>query len=157
MLGEGLLALAALAGQTTVDAVATDGWETAERGYARLLGGGDAKQTRRAEQWMEETRKQLAGRAGTDMNVIRIALAGRWAGRWADLLEENPGAEAELRALVKEIQAVLPAGRSYESGYAVSANGHAADHAAGPEHPGVLATRSELAYSAGLAGASSRR
>ena len=66
MLGESLLALAALAGQMVVDAAATDGWETAERGYAQLLGRGDAKQTRLAEQWLEETREQLTGGAGAD-------------------------------------------------------------------------------------------
>ena len=46
MLGESLLTLAALAGQMVVDAAASDGWETAEHGYAQLLGRGDAKQTR---------------------------------------------------------------------------------------------------------------
>ena len=64
MLGERLLTLAALAGQMVVDAVATDGWETAERGYAQLLGRGDAEQTKQVEQWLEETREQLT--AGAD-------------------------------------------------------------------------------------------
>ena len=81
MLGESLLTLAALAGRTVVDAAASDGWEMAERGYARLLGRGDAKQTQLAERWLEETREQLAGGAGADMEMIRTALAGRWAGR----------------------------------------------------------------------------
>jgi hypothetical protein len=36
-LGESLFTLAALAGRMVIDAVATDGWETAERGYAQLL------------------------------------------------------------------------------------------------------------------------
>ena len=89
MLGESLLTLAALAGQMVVDAAATDGWETAEHGYAQLLGRGDAKQTKLAERWLEETREQLAGGAGADTEMIRTALAGRWAGRWADLLEET--------------------------------------------------------------------
>ena len=101
MLGESLLTLAALAGQMVVDAAATDGWETAEHEYAQLLGRGDITQTQLAGQWLEETRKQLADGAGTDMEMIRTALAGRWAGRWADLLEEDPDAEAELRALVR--------------------------------------------------------
>ena len=41
--------------------------------------------------------------------MIRTALAGRWAGRWADLLEEDPDAEAGLRALVQEIETAPPA------------------------------------------------
>ena len=71
-------------------------------GYAKMLGRGDAKQTQLAEQWLEETRAQLAGGTGADMEMIRTALAGRWAGRWADLLEEDPDAEAELRGFVQE-------------------------------------------------------
>src|SRR5580700_4655041 len=111
MMGENLLVLAALAGRTVIDAATTDGWETAERAYAQLLGRGDAKQTKQAEQWLEETRKQLARADGADRELIRTALAGRWAGRWADLLEEDPDAEAELRALIQETQAGLPAGK----------------------------------------------
>ena len=122
MLGESLLALATLAGRTVVDAAATDRWETAERGYAKLLGQGNAKQTQLAEQWLEETREQLTDGAGADMELICTALAARWAGRWADLLEENPDAEADLRALVQEIQAARPAGRHSASNHAVSAN-----------------------------------
>ena len=151
-MGESLLTLAALAGQMVVDAAATDAWETAEHRYAKLLGRGDAKQTQLAEQWLEETREQLAGGAGADMEMIRTALAGRWAGRWADLLEEDPDAEAELRGFVQEIQTALPAERLSASDHAVSANGDVSSYAAGPEHPGALATRSELAYSAGQAG-----
>ena len=152
MLGESLLALATLAGRTVVDTAATDRWETAERGYAKLLGQGNARQTQLAEQWLEETREQLTDGAGADMELICTALAARWAGRWADLLEENPDAEADLRALVQEIQAARPAGRHSASNRPVSAAGDVSTYAAGPEHPGALATRSELAYSAGQAG-----
>jgi transposase-like protein len=152
MLGESLLALATLAGRTMVEAAATDRWETAERRYAKLLGGGNAKQTQLAERWLEDTREQLAGRPGADMELIRTALAARWARRWADLLEENPDTEAELRALVQEIQTGLPADELSMSNYAVSANDAVSSYAAGPEHPGFLAAQSELAYSAGQAG-----
>ena len=43
MLGESLLTLAALAGQVVVDAAVSDEWEMAERGYAKLLGRGEAR------------------------------------------------------------------------------------------------------------------
>jgi hypothetical protein len=152
MLGESLLTLAALAGQMVVDAATSDGWEKAERGYAQLLGRGDAQQAKLARRWLEETREQLSRGAGSDRGMVRTALAGRWAGRWADLLEEDPDAEAELRALVQEAQAALPADPVSVSGQAASADGDASSYAAGPDHPGALATRSELAYSAGQAG-----
>ena len=152
MLGESLLTLAALAGQMVVDAAAGDGWEKAERGYAQLLGRGNAKQAKLVRRWLEETRTQLSHETGADTGMVRTALAGRWAGRWADLLEEDPDAEAELRALVQESQAAQPADEPPASGPAASADGDVSDFAAGPEHPGALATRSELAYSAGQAG-----
>src|SRR5690349_13190497 len=152
MLGQSLLALAALAGQMVVDAAASAAWEPAERGCARLLGRGDFHQTRLAEQRLKETREQLAGASGADREMIRTALAGRWAGRWIDLLEDDPGAEAELRALVREIQQAVPTGNLSVSDHAVSGNDDVSSYAAGPEHPGALATRSELAYAAGQAG-----
>jgi transposase-like protein len=150
--GQRLLELTTLAGRTMVEAAATDRWETAERRYAKLLGQGNAEQTQLAERWLEDTREQLAGRPGADMELIRTALAARWARRWADLLEENPNTEVELRALVQEIQTGLPAGEPSTSSHAVSANDAVSGYAAGPEHPGFLAAQSELAYSAGQAG-----
>ena len=76
-MGENLLVLAALAGRTVIDAATTDGWETAERAYAQLLGRGDAKQTKQAEQWLEETREQLTGAEGKDLEQARA----RWGDR----------------------------------------------------------------------------
>jgi hypothetical protein len=152
MLADSLLTLATLAGRMVVDTAAIGGWGTAEREYAQLLGCGDAEQTQLVKQWLDETREQLAGGARADTEPIRNALAGRWAGRWADLLEKNPAAEAELRALIQEIQATLPAEQLSMPDHAVSANGDASTYAAGPEHPGALATRSELAHSVGQAG-----
>ena len=90
-LAEALVALAALAGNTVVTAAVTDAWEGARKGFARLLGRGDPGKTRLAEE------------------------------RLADLLEEDPGAEAELRALVAQIQAALPAGMASAAGHAVAA------------------------------------
>ena len=155
MLGESLLALAILAGQVVVDAAAADEWETAQRGFAHVLGYGDAKQTRLTEQRLEETREQVIGAAGTDAGLVRAALAVRWAERLADLLEENPDAEADLRALVQQIQAAPTNQTPSGSDGAVWANGDVGVNAAGvpePEHPGALAARSELAYSIGQAG-----
>src|SRR5579864_9656268 len=109
MLTDSLLALAALAGRTLVDAASTDEWETARRGYGQLLGRGDARRTRLAEQRLDETREQLTGAVGADAEHARAALAVRWSGRLADLLEENPDAEADLHALVRQVQAALHA------------------------------------------------
>ena len=118
MLVEGLAALAALAGRTVVAAASTDAWAACKRGFGRLLGRGDPKEEQLAEQRLEETRQQLAG---VDSEQARAALAERWTGRLEDLLEANPDAEAELRALVQEIQAQLPAGVVSAADHAVAA------------------------------------
>ena len=155
MLPESLLALASLAGQMVVEAATADEWETVHRGYAQLLGRGDIEQMRLAERRLEDTREQLAGAAGTDARLVRAALTIRWAGRLADLLEENPDAEADLRSLVQGIQMVPPAQRISADHRAASADADAATDVAGmpgPEHSGGLAARSELAYSTGQAG-----
>ena len=109
MLAGALITLAAQAGWTVVAAAATDAWDTARSGFAQLLGHGDAKRIRLAEQRLDETREQLTGAARTNTEETRTVLAERWAGRLADLLEEQPDAEADVRALVQQVQTALPA------------------------------------------------
>ena len=121
MLAETLMALAALAGNTVVTAATTDAWEAARRGFARLLGRGDPKQQQLAERRLAETREQLTGAQGQDQGQARAALAERWAGRLADLLEEHPEAEADLRALVQQIQEALASGLVSAADHAVAA------------------------------------
>jgi len=121
MLADTLLALAALAGNTVVAAATTDAWEAARRGFARLLGRGDPDRTKMAEQRLAETRQQLTSAQGKDLEQARTALAERWAGRLTDLLEEHPDAEADLRALVQEIQAALPVPLVSAADHAVAA------------------------------------
>ena len=128
------LALASLAGNTVVAAATTDAWEAAGQGFARLLGRGDPEQEQLAERRLAETREQLTEAEGADLEQARAALAERWAGRLADLLEEYPDAEADLRALIQEVQAAL------------IASGYGEDDAYGPEHPETLAARDSLAY-----------
>jgi hypothetical protein len=121
MLAETLTALAALAGNTVVTAATTDVWEAARRRFARLLGRGDPRREQLAEQRLDETREQLTGAQGQDLEQARAALAGRWAIRLADLLEEDPGAETDLRDLVQQIQLALPAGIVSAADHAVAA------------------------------------
>lgn len=121
MLAESLMALASLAGNTVIAAATTDAWEAARHKFARLLGRGDPKQEQLAERRLEETHQQLTRPGGADMEQARAALAERWAGRLADLLEERPDAEADLRVLVREIQEALPAGMASAADHAVAA------------------------------------
>jgi len=121
MLAETLMALAALAGNTVVAAATTDAWEAARRSFARLLGQGDPDRTAVAERRLGEAHDQLTGVTGADLEQVRMALAARWTGRLADLLEEHPDAEADLRTLIKQVQAGLPAGIVSAADHAVAA------------------------------------
>jgi len=110
MPGEALIALAQWAGQVVAAAAMTDVWESARRRFARLFGRGDPKRIEAAERWLAETREQLTAAQSGDVEPVRAAQVQRWEGRFADLLDEDPDVEADLRALVQEVQAQLPAG-----------------------------------------------
>jgi hypothetical protein len=144
MPGEVLMALVQWAGQTVATAAVTDVWESARRKFARLFGRGDPNRTEAAERWLAQTREQLTA-AGADLEPARAAQARRWEGRFADLLDEDPGLEAELRALVEEIAAQLPAGtvaaadHSVAAGRDVSISASGGGVAAGVIHGGVSA------------------
>jgi hypothetical protein len=116
-----LIALAALAGNTVVTAAVTDAWESARKGFARLLGRGDPAKARLAEERLAETHDQLAEAGGADLEGTRAALEAQWVTRMRDLLEEDPGVEADLHALVQQIQAQLPAGTVSAADHAVAA------------------------------------
>jgi hypothetical protein len=107
---EALIALAALAGNTVVAAAATDAWEAARHQFARLLGRGDPDRTRLAEGRLDQTRRQLQGVTGQELERAQAELGRVWQVRLEDLLEEDPGIEADLRAVVREIRDALPAG-----------------------------------------------
>ena len=121
MLAESLMALAALAGNTVVTAATTDAWEAARRGFARLLGRGDLQRTAVAERRLGQTHEQLTGVTGADLESAQAALEAQWVMRLADLLEEDPGIEDDLRGLVKDIRTALPPGVVSAAGHAIAA------------------------------------
>ncbi len=88
---------------------------------ARLLGRGDPKKTEVAERWLDQTHQQLTAVQGADLEPLQAAAAKRWEGRFADLLDEDQSVEADLRALVEEIAAQLPAGMMSAADHSVAA------------------------------------
>jgi hypothetical protein len=121
MPGEVLMAVAQWAGQTVAAAAVTDVWEAARHKVARLLGRGDPKKTDVAQRWLDETHQQLTAAQGADLEPVQAAAAQRWEGRFADLLDEDPNIEADLRAVVEEIAAQLPAGMVSTADHSVAA------------------------------------
>jgi Tetratricopeptide repeat len=135
------VALAALAGNSVVAAAGTDAWETVRHGVARLFGRGGPEQAERAGRRLEEIRSQLASVTGGELEQARAILAQRCAGRLADLLEEDPGAEAGLRVLVGQVQAQLvsAAGHSAAAGRDLAIEESGGGVAAGVMHASVVA------------------
>ncbi len=121
MSGEVLVALAQFAGQTVAAAAITDVWESVRSRFARLLGRGDARRTEIAEGWLAQTHEQLAAAGPGAVEQAKQAVVERWAGRFEDLLDEDPAIEAELRALVEEVAARLPADAVAAAGHSVAA------------------------------------
>ena len=109
MSGDVLTALAQFAGQTVAKAAITDVWEAARIRFARLLGRGDTRRTEVAKRWLEQTHQQLTTAAGAGLEQARKDQTQRWAARFADLLDEDPDIATELRALVEDVAAQLPA------------------------------------------------
>jgi hypothetical protein len=117
-----LAALAQFAGQTVAAAAITDMWEAVAGRIARLLGREDARKAEVAQRWLGQTREQLAAAApGAELERVREAQAERWAGRFADLLDEDPSLEAELRALIEDVAAQLPAATVSAADHSVAA------------------------------------
>ncbi len=121
MPGEVLMALAQFAGQTVAAAAVTDVWESARHKVARLLGRGDQRKTEVAQRWLDETHQHLTTAQGADLEPARAAAVRRWEDRFADLLDEDPAVEADLRTLVEEIAAQLPAGMVSAADHSVAA------------------------------------
>jgi hypothetical protein len=105
MLAEALTALASTGGTALVSVMVTDSWEGARARFARLLGRGDAKEAEAAAGRLEASRTALVRLSGPDLARARAEQEIVWRTRLGDLLERDPGAEAELRRLVTEVQA----------------------------------------------------
>jgi len=104
VLPEALAAVATAGGTAVVQAMAEDGWQTAKAGLARVFGRGDPGRGVAAEERLERSRAQLASVGERELEEARAAQAGVWQARLADLLEEHPEVEGELRAWVSDVQ-----------------------------------------------------
>jgi hypothetical protein len=104
-----LTALAALASRTVIavasmDDASTDGWGTAKRGVARLLGRGDSERQLLAERQLDKTRDKLRAAAGQERKQARADLEACWRDRLGRLLKEHPDVADGLRRLVDQIR-----------------------------------------------------
>jgi len=105
--------LTALASRMVVAAASTDDasadvWQMARRGVAGLLGGGDQLREQWAGRRLDQTRDQLQDASGHELKQVRADLEAFWRTRLADLLEQDPGADAKLRDLLGQVKVELP-------------------------------------------------
>jgi hypothetical protein len=70
---------------------------------------------------LKEARQQLERVSGRELDKAGADLGRVWQVRLADLLEEDPAVEAELRAVVQEILAQLPARKAAAAEHAAPA------------------------------------
>ena len=114
-----IASLVALAGNTLVTVAVTDAWETARHKVARLFGRGRADPV--TERRLDATRARLAAAAPADLGRVQAELAGQWATRLADLIDDHADAESELRVLVNDLRELLPDGRVVAGDHSVAA------------------------------------
>jgi len=105
MVTEELAALVATGGSALVTAMVNDGWADVKTRFARLFGRGDTKRAEAAAGQLEQSRAALAGLSGSFLETARAEQEIGWRTFLADLLEQDPAAEDELRSLVANVQA----------------------------------------------------
>jgi len=133
-----IAALVALAGNTLVTAMVTDAWEDVRGKVARLFGRGQPDPG--TERRLDATLGHLGTASPGELEQVRAVLASQWATRLADLIDEHPDAEAELRALVEEIRAmpaVAASGHSVSAGRDIRITADRGGFAAGVVHGNV--------------------
>jgi hypothetical protein len=103
-----LLQLATSGATTLVAAAATDMWQEARSGFARLFGRGDIKNEALAAGRLDALTTAVEKADVSERDAVRQRLLPAWQTRLTDLLEEDPGTANTLRRLQDELQAGLP-------------------------------------------------
>jgi hypothetical protein len=104
MLTKALTALASAGGTAVVAAMATDAWSSVRTRTARMFGRGDASRESAAGERLDRARAELAALSGAELERAAARQRSAWTTRLADLLEEHPETEPELRALVQHVR-----------------------------------------------------
>jgi len=104
---EELTTLASAGGAALVGAMATDAWQTARAGIARLVGH-EASAQRATIEAQLDGHADLVARAA-DPEQARESLVPLWQLELQELLRHHPEMADGLRALLARVQAELPA------------------------------------------------
>lgn len=91
-----------------VQAAATDVWQLARTGFARLLGRGDRAREAVAERRLDALAAEVEQALPAQRDEVRRRLLPAWQTRLADLVEEDPAAADALQVLRDELLTRLP-------------------------------------------------
>ena len=108
MTAELLMQLASSGATTLVASAATDLWQQARVGFARLFGRGDLAREAQAEVRLDGLAAALEEANLNARDTVRERLLPAWQTRLADLLEDDTRAAEILRGLCDELRARLP-------------------------------------------------
>ena len=106
MVAETLAALATAGATTLVGAMATDAWQTAKTGIARLFGRSGPEQQAAIKAQLGRNATQVE--QAEDADRARQRLAASWELELESLLAEDPDAAEELKVLIAQVHAKLP-------------------------------------------------
>jgi hypothetical protein len=109
MLDEASAALATTAAKALIAAMTSDTWVSFKKAFARLLGRGQPNESKTAEKQLEreQSRLTMAPMAERERLSAEFELAfQKW---FVDLLREEPRSTDQMRTLVGQVSAVLPA------------------------------------------------
>lgn len=103
-----VMQLVTSAATTLVGAVATDAWQAARAGFARLLGRGDQAAEASAARRLDELEGDVVAVDLEQRAQVRQQLVSDWRVRLRDLLQDHPELAEPLRELRDEVQVQLP-------------------------------------------------
>jgi hypothetical protein len=129
MMSEAVQELASAGASTLIAAMLAGDWEKSSVRIAQVLGRGEPKDTQVALDRLERSRTALAGMSGNALEHARAEQGLVWRTRLGDLLESQPDAKSELRALLTWIQQDLKGPASPQQAARYSAGFDQVQHA----------------------------
>jgi hypothetical protein len=139
-----MIALAAGLGQALVQAMVSDGWNTARERFAGTLSRGNKDRQARTEQQLDETAASVR-----DGSLDSSTASSRWQGRLEAWLEENPDGATEMRTLLSSMQRQIS--QSATRAQTANASGNAIINQAGRDLAGRDIDNSKRTNFGGLA------
>lgn len=103
-----LVALATSAGTALATAAATDVWGKVRSGFSRFFKRRSPELRSQDEGLLDAMAELVSEAEPAEVDVIRRSQAAMWRKRLASMMESDPAAVAELRALLDEIEPQVP-------------------------------------------------